>query len=1262
MSASTSNQTALSIFSNPAQQAPKEDKRNGTTESDIPKPGDRDGHGKLSIKHRRKKVKFSVEKPTALLQVARKVPTSFPKMESTASSSRNLLSTFAEEEERMETGSRIIEEVSDSRNEDENEGASYPVRKKARLDPSPIVSAKTKISLSQEVHFSSQQLGSNVSRILETPAPQIRRKNFTVSISRVILSNRFTVRPGIDSNKPNDRVKKNCDNALNQGVGSPQSTSTKLCATSSISNDQGIELCRPQPLAIAMRETPFIQASALTSGSSVTRVMETPFISNIQEPSDDERIVTNVGRSSDHDHNSEQCESILANDTVKDNHTLAPDGAQTQTENAEDLFSDSILVKETQDTDHLLKDNQSLSDDSLATDGSCTVLGPTQVTSVPESQFNRSSTIPNPRAVSHESSQIVDTSPCSPHKVEKEHKIQSQHDTRPSSGSQSSVICSPVQSGGTMCIGETQFMKSESKPSPEEGQPILVISPTCTCTMPSPPVTPSEIQSPIIPLQNSNPATHLPHLCSTVQVSQQPPSGSVSKIAETQFSTSSDRGIVPSSQLSPTPSKTQSAASLKLPGLTVVQYRKPQLQASVTDDNRISSQQQAKGNFESQALTGQQNEDRHSTKSSSKSSTLDKNENDHKPPIQSSAYVNASSSMSLAYSTLQSQRASLQSQISSSLDLSSQQLELLRLEMEAKQREIDELEAALRQVEEEEKEIHPDTPAPSTQSSVRSITAIAETMPSNNGQMVSPECVSLPEHCTPESIESQLSGHSKSNTAITNNAEIVPSNNHQTPSPEERTLLENLSVHVYAPESVEDPLSDHAKSQEHSQVSVLPTLIRSPDVYALESVDNPILEPTKSPEQFRIAKSERSQGETVPESLVTSSQLSREPRSMEHSQIRESTSTYSSQIPSNESTTMKVLAVVKRTAPSSHKIVATEKIKSTQHQSQVETSPKVTVEDFSAHASKITSDSSVEAKSVGKTTSSLHSEIEGDMESGTTSEAPCSSQSVLATLQAADDILRKLRSPPLAILEERSSMEIDTDLYSTGTPAPHKTSLKAKKLRISTDAAKPTDVNDKAQKETLNSGYTPCSLEIDSRLCTTSTIEEISAKRGKGSTSMNRGKRAHGTSTKSKSKKMKKTSLVLFESEDTALVRLPEFRNQNQATKSKSSSDAVPAAKPSEQNPSSPSRLPSVAQSPDDRAQCSWECGHGSTTPTYGAVVLQTPKPGQCNSGTTTTTTTNSSGSGSPFRPLSRVGKDHPPSYIGSGLSKIQLVNYIMYT
>ena len=1220
------------------------DVRNDTTMCGVPKLGDRGGHGKLSIKRRRKKVKFSVEKPTAL---ARKVPTSSPKMESAASSSRNLLNMFAEEE-RMESGYGMLEatseqarmkngngnmepvfieevHVSGSINEDENEGSNYPARKKARLDSSP---AKIDTVSSQEVPCSSQQLGHDVSRILETPAPQMGRSNFTISINRVILSNRFTIRSKFDSNKPNEREEKNRKNALDQ-IGLSQSVSTKVCAHQdvlSIGNNQRSE-GRPQPIAVAMTETPFVQASGLSGSSGVTKVMETPFISNVHVPSDDEEIITNPRISSDGD--VEQCESILANETEIDmdnnNHTPTSDKIQSQTGIAENLFSNSILVKETQDTDHSSSDH----DDSLATDGSCTVLGPTQVTSVSESQFSQSVTAPasKPRAVLRQSPQIIDGSSLNLQKVGGEHKLQTQHDRRSSNGSESSSTCSPVQSSGTVCIGETQFTKSESKLSPEERQTVSV-PPTGICAMPLPPASPSEIQSPVIPLQNS---AHLPHSGSAMQVSQQQPSGSVSKIAETQLSTSSDHDIVPSSQPSPTASKRQSAATLpKLPGLTTVQYRKPQPQATITDD-RISLEQKekedTKQNCDSQTLAVQQSEvNGHSTKSPLKFFAVEQNWNEHTAesttavvPIQSigsGACVNVPlSSMSLAYSSLQSQRASLQSQISSCMDLSSQQLEILRLEMEAKQREIDELEAALRQVEEEEREIQPETPAASTQSSVRSITAIAETMPSNAGQMVSPDHASSPEHCAPGSVENPLSGQAKSNTAIADSLESTPSSDidrKRATSPE--------CMDIYVPESIENPLSGHTKSLEHSQVAVRPDHVS-----------------------------------TIPALLVTNSQVSREQRSMEHSQMRAPSSTISSQILSDGRTTMKIQAV-KRIAPNSHQSEALEKVKSAQHQSQIEANPTVTSEDLHAHVSKVaTNYSFVGARSshVSKTTSSLHSETETDTESDIGSEAPCTSQSVLATLQAADDVLRKLRSPPLAVLEERSSMEIDMDLYSSGTPAPHKQSLKAKKLRISTDSAKPTCVSDKVQTALVQKDST---LEVDAQLCTNSTKEEISAKSGKGSASTSRGKRAHSTSTKLKSKKTKKAPLVVYESEDTAVTRLPEFRNQNQVTTTKSSSNTFTDAKPSGLHPSSPC-LPSITQSPD-QGHCNREGGRGSTTPTYRAVVLRTPK-AQCSSDSGTTSSSGKEVPAvSPCRLLSRVGKDHPPSYIGSGLSKTQLVSY----
>ena len=1295
--------------------------------------GERDsGRGKLSIKRRRKKVQFSVEKPTVLLREARKVSTSSSStMESAASGSRNLLSMFAEEEERMEIGNGKLETasseqvgmengngnmeevcISGSGNEDENEGANSPVRKKVRLDTSPAKINRT-LSLSQEVPCSSQQLGTDVSCLLETPAPasQMRCNNFTISISRVVLSNRFAIRPEFDSNKLNRREENNdCENALNH-VDSSRPVSTKLCAhqdIASIDNNPKVK-DRPQSIAsVAVTETPFIQAPGLSScSSSVTKVMETPFISNnnVQVPSDDEEIIINPRLLSDGD--VEQCESVLANETeisMEDDHnrTLTSDKIHSQMEKAENLFSNSILAKETQDTtDHQLKNDQSSSDHdgSLSTDGSCTVLGPTPITSVPESQFSsRSVIIPKSKADLPQSlPQIIDKSSLNhSQKVNEDddHKMPTQHDPRRSSSeseSSTTCICSPVQSGGTVCIGETQFTKSESKLSPEERQTAVItvhVPPaTGAYTMPSPPASPSEIQSPIIPLQNST--HHISHLDSMVQVQmqgsqRQQPSGSVSKIAETQFSTSSsDCGIVPSSQPSPTAFRRQSTASLlKLPGLITVHYPKPQPQATMTDD-RISLEQKqkedTKENSESQVpttCTQQSEEGGYSVKSPSKSLTEEQNQNElmAKPTIHvgterelgcSIGGVNAPlSSMSLAYSSLQSQRASLQSQISSSVDLGSQQLELLRLEMEAKQREIDELEAALRQVEEdEEKEIQPETPSASTQSSVRSITAIAETMPTgtcnSTGQMATTNRVSSPEHCAVRSDDNLLSGQAKSPTAIADTIESAHAScnigQKRTASPEHMDLC--------APESIENPLSEQAKSNTAiedttSGDSNVQERTVSPEcmevhVYAPESIENLLSGHTKLPEHSQMAARSPDHVSIIPATFVTNSQVSREQRSTGHSQIRTSTSSascFSSQIPSDESTTVKIQAFVTRIAPNSHQIAATEHLHSSKNNSQ------------SINAAR--------SSDLSESTPPLHSEIEtGDMESDASSdcEAPCTtSQSVLATLQAADDVLRKLRSPPLPVLEERSTMEIDTDLYSSGTPAPKKQSLKAKKFRVSsTDAAKSTGASDKTQKE--------ATLEVDNQLCASagSMKEEISARKGKGST---RGNRALSASTKLMSKKIKKARLVVYESEDTAIPRLlPEFRNQNQQTTKSSSSSIVTGTKSSElARPSSPC-LPSssTAQSPD-RDHSSRECGCGSTTPTCGVVVtLQTPK-AQCssNSGTTTAvamaSSSSSDGGGgggrevsivSPFRPLSRVGKDHPPSYIGSGLSKTQLVS-----
>ena len=317
------------------------------------------------------------------------------------------------------------------------------------------------------------------------------------------------------------------------------------------------------------------------------------------------------------------------------------------------------------------------------------------------------------------------------------------------------------------------------------------------------------------------------------------------------------------------------------------------------------------------------------------------------------------------------------------------------------------------------------------------------------------------------------------------------------------------------------------------------------------------------------------------------------------------------------------------------------------------------------------------SSNLSKTTLSLHSETEHDAVSDASSdgETPsCTSQSVLATLQAADDILRKLRSPPLVVLEERSSMEIDTDLYhSSGTPdTSHKQGLKAKKLRVSvsTDAAKPSGVSDKAQTAQIVVEK-DATLEVDDQLCTGSAKEAVSAKRGKGSSSASRGKRVHSASSKSKSKKTKKAPLLVYESEDVAAVTRSQSRNQA-ATKSPSS-DIFTSAKSSEISHLSSPALPSITTQSPDRAHCSREGGCGSTIPTCGggqgeAVCHWTPK-AQCssNSGTTAASGISEDGGGgignevpavSPCRPLSRVGKDHPPSYIGSGLSKTQLVSY----
>ena len=1054
--------------------------------------------------------------------------------------------------ENMEAAAIFIEDDCPlySRNVEEDEGAGPPIKKKAKLT-SPLVSAKVKAISSQQVPNCSRQFGHDPFRVSETPVPQMAHDSFTVSISRALLSNKFTSQPELCSNKPS-KVK-NCNDTVNQIV----------CPLS--------EAEKPSVCITEKLRTPFVQVSVLVSNSRcVTKVMETPFVSNILN---EDEIVSYAQISSGG--GVEKCESMLANETEIEamdddpsSPARTPNKATTQTKKAEDVLSESFFAKETQDLDWQLNNVQSPDNSnshaSVLSDGECTILGPTQIASIPESQFYRSAVVPKPTSLPP---QVVEPLPLS-QKVEKEPNTQSQHNGGSCSMSPSLRQDSPVQSGGPVCIGETQFTKTGSKFSPELGN-----SPAGTCNMPSPPASPSGIHSPVIPLQNS---THQP--CLGGALTPQQPLGSLSKIAETQPYASSDDGIVPSSQPSPTASKRRAApASLLLHGLAMVQYCRPRLQATVEDEKISLEQQDVNQNAQSQPLGGQQNDDKLIEKSPSKSLTTKQSESElrAKPyAAQTKTDGNVSSvnvpvsPMTLAYN-LQSQQLSLQSQMSSSVDFSSQQLELLRQEMEAKQKEIDELEAALRQAEakQTEKEIQAETPI-SSQSSDKSITAIADTMPSSNGCMMSPEqakstkCLAV---YLPESAESTLSG---------------PQGNLAVVSPKETISPQKICI------------------------------------YARDLVDNQ-----------QVAASAKYEGsldhvsETVSESLVASSRLSGEPRPLEHSQIRESP--LDSQLPSDESTTMKVQAIVQRTAPpTSNQFAATVKVKSVD-QNSIKRSPGVTsTEAMKAHIDKMADNRLPKSVCVDKT-APLHSEIESDADSDC-SETQCTSQSVLATLQAADEVLRKLRSPPLALLEERSSMEIDTDLYSSGTTAHHKLkSLKAKKLRNSGKMQASV-----VQKDAGNS--VQATMEIDSQLFTdgANTADESPAQRGgKGSS---RGKRVHSISAKSKSTKKKKAALVMYESEET-LPRLPRFRNRNQANTSQS---------------------PTTAQSHDQGDHCS---RRGSTTPTSipTDVLLQTPKPLCSSSGGSSREVSTVSH----HRPLSAVGKDHPPSYIGSGLSKTQLVS-----
>ena len=1046
-----------------------------------------------------------MERPSATLHTAKRTSTSSLKAESATCTLRiqkisppQPLNYTDKGEDRTENGNGNIEvaeaallsteQVCPS-DLDRVEEMESPVKKRPKLDSepsnvSPSVAMETDTTSSQQLPVRSQHLSHDISRILETPAPVIEPMDLTGSSNQETSSN--TTHHKMDSDNPSGReIKPHRDEslALDQDGSRACEASKTIHASTCIS------------------ETPFIRVSE-KSNSIVTRIMETPFVSNTRVSSDGE---------------DERSESVFTMETrceMGDGRvprTSVPDKSHIQIENDEELC---ILAKETQDIvdDHQSPDDRHCSSQDID-GGSCSVLGPTQVLNVPESQLN------GPTVIVSDHLPLTVKTP--PHKPESEHGTSSQSACSSSAGSQTR------QSGETVCIGETQFAKTGSqdqKCSPAN-ESLAMPSPPLSlarCEVQSDKVVPSippvELPSPIIPLQNSinSPRPGLAR-------SRNKSSGGVSRVAETQVPASSSvHQIVPSSQPSPSPSKKQ-PVSLQLPGLMIECRQRPQAvavhdQTSSTGKEDIDQNGYVAG---SPTLTAEQ---RGVVKSPTptlerrgvvKSPALTVEQNQNGNLTGPSALVGLTQSgrsrlealsMSLAYSNLQSQQDSLQSQISCSVDLSSQQLEQLRLEMEAKQHEIDKLEAALRQVQTEETE--PNTPV-ITQSPIESVTAIAETVPSN-GSTASTEKGRSPEY----------------------------------------------SIEKSAPE----PIADN-------------------QILALAGVTE----------------------------------------SSTHSQVQRDGS-------HEEKPTCASGADIADTVTNSHR-------------SEQGESPKTSTEQV---PELINEDSHLPHACAN--TSSTESSVPSQTQTEEFSEAPSSSQSVQALLQAADDVLRKLRNPPLAILEDRSSLEVDDDLCSGSTPSC--TSIKAK-LHISSATAKPTGANDEEHvPQAQRNNSMQATLEIDSGLCasTHKLKEDTIAKGSKISTGG--AKKVHSSSSKSKKTK---PPLVLLEMEDTLP---PDNRNKIEAKRATKPSSNFCMGKECGSNLSS-HRLPTVTQTPSRaiaRGHGSRGSGRGSV-PHYEAVVLQTPKI-QCNSSRELPPV-------SPCRPLASVGKDHPPSYVESGLTKPQLVCYI---
>ena len=1014
-----------------------------------------ESHGKLSIKRRRKKrVKFSMEKPSLLPQMLQ-ASASSPTAEDVESTPNPIKCSSDGIGHWNDDKLNAASEVSDTRNVDEDEDeANSPVRKKVKVDLSAALLSAQDSTSTQQVSVTSQHLCHDISRVLETPAPIVIRTDDTASRCSV---EKLTQRQEVDfdeqSSKYNepDRDKQPLGESPGVIPGQKHSQPTACAA---------IEIRKPQqPIehsSSSVLETPFIQPLE----SNVTHVLETPFIRHIQASAEDK----------------EQGESVLsvsAHSVTEGNQVpckTSPNQCHDTIEQDKDSLSDDILARDSEHMEYELEKEPSpigkSSNSSIHVDSSCTVLGPTQVHNVPETQLNKSALLP--------SYTLPDKMESPLHEFDKaQHRILSQRTS--SSGSTQSTQGSPtLQSGGTVCINETQFTKAGSQNkicSPSQSSVVAA--------MPSPPATPDqgEVQSPVIPLQNSVTSDH----------KEGKSSGRTSKIAETQLSASCGHLVVPCSQPSPSYLKPKSTV---LPGLSL-QYQCQQPPAvEVVDESLYIDEEKKQSNQRNSAASPKPRIDGElMAKSPSEQNDIDcfressiatvvqnENGNGNLPTTQiSPVQAMNMASINMAFLNLQSQRDSLQSQISCSMDLNTQQLELLRHEMDAKQREINELEGALRLALARE-EVQQDSVTNSTQTSVKSVVAVADTFPDN----------------TSTSSSSSSKGEASPEQPVTS-------------TPDENCPLS----HGNTKESSDHSLAQREESGKTTQV---------------------------------------------------------EPTSADVAQ-----------------------------------------------QKQIPLDSELTNDHLQGDGSSTSDNASVPPPP--------HVQTEGRVD-----EADSTSLSVEAILQAADDVLKKLKDPPLAVLEERSCMEIDEDLCT-----PSRSSIRAK-LHVASTTTTPNDAGRVGPRESSSQA----NLQVDSELYSRNN-KEAEVKRAKPfAVETQKGRNVSTTSKKKK----KKIPLVVRESEgtlpgpfspDTAII-------QNQATAHPKSS--VIASESG--NVSSPNAA--IISTPS-RAHSSRESDGDGAISQHSTVTLRTPKVHSCNSVAAV----------SPCRPLASVGKDHPPSYVGSGLTKPQL-------